>query len=68
MAMPPNEPVETAAQARERKRKEAKAARLLAIIFGVMMVLMVGGMLVFDIYSERAIGNTQNAPADAAGR
>jgi len=51
-----------------RQRAEQRMARILGIIFGGMIVLMIGGMLVFDVYSENAIGNAHNAPADAADR
>jgi len=50
-----------------RKRAEAKAARLLAIIFGGFIIAAIIGMMVFDSYGEKVSG-AMNAPADAADR
>jgi hypothetical protein len=48
---------ETSAEAAARKKAEARAARILAVIFGLLMIAMIGGMLVFDIYTENLHGS-----------
>lgn len=56
------------AETEAKNRAEARTARLLAVIFGGVIVLLIGGMLAFDIYAESLHGTSRNAPADAAER
>jgi hypothetical protein len=51
-----------------KEKSEAKTALLLAIIFGGLVVIMIAGMLAFDIYAEKHSGGSYSAPADAADR
>jgi len=47
---------ETTSEADARERAEAKTARLLALIFGGLIVALIAGMAAIDIYSERLQG------------
>lgn len=50
-----------------RKKAEAKNTLLIAIILGGLIVVMIAGMLAFDIYAEKQTGQG-SAPAEAAER
>jgi hypothetical protein len=52
-------------EAEEKAKAEARMARLLAAIFGGLIVAMIAGMLVFDAYGEKMAG-IMSAPADSA--
>lgn len=54
--------------AEAKQKAEARTARLLALIFGGMIVAMIGGMFALEIYGENQQGQSHNAPADAADR
>lgn len=54
-------------EAETRKKSEARAGLILAVVFGGMVVLMIAGMIAFDIYGEKQAGR-MNAPAASAGR
>ena len=62
-----NEP-EQLTEVDARQKAEARTARLLALIFGGVIVLLIGGMFVFDLYAESLQGHLRNTPADAAER
>jgi hypothetical protein len=47
---------------------ESRTALLLGLIFGGMIVIMIAGMLAFDMYGEKHTGSAIKAPADAADR
>jgi cell division septal protein FtsQ len=53
-----NKQSETAAEAEARRKAEARTARILAVVFGLLMIVMIGGMLVFDMYTENLHGST----------
>jgi hypothetical protein len=54
--------------AEAKKKAEARAAIILGIIVGGIILLAIAGMLAFDIYAEKHTGATYQAPADAADR
>jgi hypothetical protein len=58
----------TGTEGEAKKKAEARTALLLAVIFGGLIVIMVGGMLWFDIYAEKVTEAGYKAPADAAER
>jgi len=58
---------EKRAEAEAKHKAEARTARLLAIIFGGLIVAMIAGMLAFDLYAEKKMDNgVTRPPADAA--
>jgi nitrate reductase NapE component len=57
-----------ASAADARKKAEQKTAFRLALIFGSLIAVMIVGMLVFDVYSEKITEAGYKAPADAAER
>ena len=50
------------------EKAEARTARLLALIFGGLIVLLIAIMMGIDIYADNLQGQSHEAPADAAGR
>ena len=51
---------ESTANAEAREKAEAKMARLLALIFGSVIVVLIAGMAAIDIYAEKLQGSQTN--------
>jgi len=49
-------------------KAEARTARLLALIFGGLIVLLIAVMAGIDIYADNLQEHSHGAPADAAER
>ena len=61
-----NQPL-SKAEIEAKKKAEAKAGLILAVVLGSLIFVMIAGMLVFDIYAEKATG-MGHAPVEAADR
>ena len=59
----------TVSEEQARKAAEAKAARLLGIVFAIFVVVAIGAMMAIDAYHEKQLqmmGLHHEGPSDAA--
>lgn len=54
------------AEGEAKKRAEARTAMLVGIIFGGLVLVMIVGMLLFDMYAEKHQPGGSDMPANSA--